>query len=134
MAEFQNFNLDTSDYLGIKYDEYINFMQSKSISQPTEYTRIRNSVIKQLKQDLLEQTFKSYYNLLTTGNGFNDLPMAPSYPKQEASNFALGVTKTINKILDEVLAIVLPAQQADFARLQQGKKAQASNIDVPTPV
>ena len=129
MADFQNFNLDTSDYLGIKYDEYINHMQSLSISQPTEYTRIRNSVIKQLKQDLLEKTFERYYNLLTSGKGFTDLPKSPSYLKQEASNFALGATKTINKILDEVLNIVLPAQQADFAKLQQGKKADSANID-----
>jgi len=128
MAEFQNFNLDTSDYLGIKYDEYINHMRSMSISEPTKYTGIRNEVIRKLKQDLLKQTFESYYTLLTTGAGYG-LPLPPSYPKQEASNFALGATKTINKILDEVLEIVLPAQQADFAQLQQVVKASGANID-----
>ena len=126
----QDFELDTSDFLGFKYQSHINKMQALSISEPTKYTKLRNEVIAILKEDLLKKVFDDYYRLLTTGKDFGDLAdYPPSYPKQKASDFALGATITIEGILDKALDIVLPAQQADFALVQSKRKALADGID-----
>jgi hypothetical protein len=124
----QDFEVDTSDYLGFKYDAYIHEMQTLAISQPSEYNNIRTKVVKELKEQLLESAFNLYYHLLTDGKGFS-VKSPPSYPKQKASKFALKATNVMNEILDEALAIVLPSKQADFAQLQQSLKATAAGID-----
>ena len=37
----QNFEVDTSDYMGFKYEEYLNELMSIAMSKPSEYYKIR---------------------------------------------------------------------------------------------
>jgi len=125
----QNFEINQSNYIGTDYKAYINSMRAMSISKPTEYTLLRESVIEILKKKILDEVYLQYYTLLTSGKGFA-LPRAPCYPNQLASAFALSATETINDILDRCLEIVLPAEQEDFARIQQKAKARVASIEV----
>ena len=131
MSNPQSFEISQANYLGTEYKAYINYMRTMSISKPTDYTILREKVIEKLKKDILNNVYKEYYTLLTTGKGYG-LPRAPSYPNQMASSFALSATETINEILDKCLEIVLPAEQEDFARIQQRAKAKVESVDMPT--
>jgi len=94
-----------------------------------------------VKQQAVEDQFRIYYNLLTAGtdkNGRQLIPdgagirgdtadkFVPNYPKQLTSQFALGAAKTIDKIAEEAVDILLPKDyksisQDRFSKIAEGK-------------
>ena len=128
----QNFEVDTSDYLGFQYEEYLNEVMAIAMSTPAIYYKMRADTLKALKQVVVKQVYESYYKLLTLGeiNGTNTLnKLVPHYPQQKASQFALGASKTINEILNSALDIILPSNHLDVAKLKLTQKGEASKIE-----
>ena len=132
MSVKQNFEVDTSDYLGFQYEEYLNEVMAIAMSTPAKYYKMRSDTLKALKQVVVKQVYESYYNLLTLGeiNGKNTLnKLVPHYPQQKASQFALGASKTINEILNSALDIILPSNHLDVAKLKLTQKGEAGKIE-----
>ena len=132
MSVKQNFEVDTSDYLGFQYEEYLNEVMAIAMSTPAIYYKMRADTLKALKQIVVKQVYESYYNLLTIGeiNGKNTLnKLVPHYPQQKASQFALGASKTINEILNSALDIILPSNHLDVAKLKLTQKGEAGKIE-----
>ena len=128
----QNFQVDTSDYLGFQYEEYLNEVMAIAMSKPADYYKMRAETLKLLKQVVVKQVYDTYYNLLTTGKIGNDTPLnplVPDYPQQKASHFALSASKTINEILNSALDIILPSNHLDVAKLKLTQKGEAAKID-----
>ena len=128
----QNFEVDTSDYMGFKYEEYLNELMSIAMSKPAEYYNIRKATLKELKQGIITQIYTTYYTLLTKGtiNSTNTLGgLVPCYPQQKASQFSLAASKTINEILNSALDIILPANHLDVAKMKLTQKGDASKIE-----
>ena len=128
----QNFQVDTNDYLGFQYEEYLNELMALAVSKPSDYYKIRAETLKLLKQVVVKQVYNTYYGLLTTGeiNGQSPLgSLVPHYPQQKASQFALGASKTINDILNSALDIILPPNHLDVAKLKLTEKGNAAKID-----
>ena len=128
----QNFQVDTSDYMGFKYEEYLNKLMSLAMSKPSEYYQIRSDTLKALKQGIITQIYTTYYTLLTKGtiNATNTLAgLVPCYPQQKASQFSLAASKTINEILNSALDIILPANHLDVAKMKLTEKSSATRID-----
>ena len=46
----QNFQVDTSEYLGFKYEEYLNNLMAVAMSKPSDYYKIRADTLKELKR------------------------------------------------------------------------------------
>ena len=127
----QNFQVDTSDYLGFLYEEYLNNVMAMAMSKPAEYYDMRAKVLKDLKQVVITSVYKEYYELLTTKElgSFNGVNLVPHYPQQKASQFALAASKTINEILNSALDIILPANHLDVAKLKLTQKGEAAKIE-----
>ena len=128
----QNFEVDTSDYLGFQYEEYLNELMALAVSKPSDYYKIRAETLKLLKQIVVKQVYDTYYGLLTTGVIDGQTPLGalvPHYPQQKASQFALGASKTINDILNSALDIILPSNHLDVAKLKLTQKGEAAKID-----
>ena len=128
----QNFQVDTSDYMGFKYEEYLNELMAIAVSKPSEYYKMRSDTLKLLKQGMITQIYTTYYTLLTTGqiNGSSPLgSLIPSYPQQKASQFSLAASKTINEILNSALDIILPANHLDVAKMKLTEKGSATRIE-----
>ena len=128
----QNFQVDTSDYMGFKYEEYLNELMAIAVSKPSEYYKMRSDTLKLLKQGIITQIYTTYYTLLTTGqiNGSSPLGnLVPSYPQQKASQFSLAASKTINEILNSALDIILPANHLDVAKMKLTEKGSATRSD-----
>jgi hypothetical protein len=135
------FEIDTGDYLGIKYESFKDEMLSLALAEPSEYFLLRKVILERVKQQAVEDQFKIYYNLLTLGlekNGREIIPgdaglksstvakFVPNYPKQLTSQFALGAAKTIDKIAEEAVEILLPKDykaisQDRFSKIAEGK-------------
>ena len=128
----QNFQVDTSDYMGFKYEEYLNELMSLAMSKPSEYYKMRSDTLKALKQGIISQIYTTYYTLLTTGKVGGASPLGalvPSYPQQKASQFSLAASKTINEILNSALDIILPANHLDVAKMKLSEKSSATRIE-----
>ena len=135
------FNIDTGDYLGIKYESFKDEMLALALAEPSEYFKLRKAVLQKVKQQAVEDQFKIYYNLLTTGTdkaggqiltggagirGDTADKFVPNYPKQLTSQFALGAAKTIDKIAEEAVEILLPKDyksisQDRFSKIAEGR-------------
>jgi len=136
-----DFKIDTGDYLGIKYESFKDEMLALALAEPSEYFKLRKAVLQTVKQQAVEDQFRIYYNLLTAGKdkeGNDIIPrsagirdetaakFAPNYPKQLTSQFTLGAAKTIDKIAEESVEILLPKDyksisQDRFSKIAEGK-------------
>jgi hypothetical protein len=128
----QNFQVDTSDYMGFKYEEYLNELMAIAMSEPKKYYKMRADTLKALKQGIITQVYTTYYNLLTTGVVGSDETLEglkPCYPQQRASQFSLSASKTINEILNSALDIILPANHLDVAKMKLTQKGEAGRIE-----
>ena len=46
----QNFQVDTSDYLGFEYEEYLNSLMALAMSKPADYYKIRAATLASSKK------------------------------------------------------------------------------------
>jgi len=124
-----NFKLDTDDYLGFNYENYIHDLEAYALTKPSEYYKMRSSLLKALKGGIVKQTFDVYYQLLTEGKvgefsmQIDGTDISPSYPKQEASAFAIQASKTVNKILDKAMEEIMPANHLNLSKIRLTKLA-----------
>ena len=133
----QNFQVDTSDYLGFQYEEYLNELMAIAMSSPKLYYSMRADTLKELKQVVVKTVYDTYYELLTKGTvnrkaplvDTEGNPLVPHYPQQKASQFALSASKTINEILNSALDIILPANHLEVAKMKLTQKGEAAKIE-----
>jgi hypothetical protein len=126
-----NFEIDTNDYLGFEYEEYLNNVNAMAISKPSEYYKMRAFVLAETKKKVVKSVYDAYYKLLTTQpvGTYNGQELIPHYPAQKASKFALEASATTNAILNKALEIVLPVNYTDIANQKLVQKGQADKID-----
>ena len=125
----QRFQVDTSDYLGFKYEQYKNDLYAMALSKPSDYFALRKKVIEAVKTQAVGDIYKSFFNILSKGldkEGQTNLirNMEPCYPQQEVSKIALKASKTLNSILDEVIEIILPQNFKDLANQRLVQKSE----------
>jgi len=126
-----NFEIDTNDYLGFEYEEYLNNVNAMAISKPSEYYKMRAFVLAETKKKVVKSVYDAYYKLLTTQSvgTYNGQELIPHYRTQKASKFALEASATTNAILNKALEIVLPVNYTDIANQKLVQKGQADKID-----
>ena len=125
----QNFEVNTSDYLGFEYEEYLNSLMALAMSKPAEYYDIRSKTLAALKKTVVEAVYTQYYKLLTTEKLPGSNGLIPHYPQQKASQFALAASKTINEILNSALDIILPANHLDVAKLKLSERGNVTKFE-----
>jgi hypothetical protein len=121
------FRIDTEDFLGLKYENYKNELYAMALSTPSEYFKLRKSVLEVVKTQAIKDIYTQFYNLLSKGQDINgavigDLP-EPGFPQQNVSKFALKAASTLDKILEEAIEIILPI---DFKHLSQKRLEEQS--------
>ena len=126
----QNFQVNTNDYLGFEYEEYLNKLMALAMSKPAEYYEIRSKTLADLKKVVVSAVYTEYYELLTTKQLPGSAPaLIPHYPQQKASQFALAASKTINEILNSALDIILPANHLDVAKLKLTERGNVTKFE-----
>ena len=128
-----DFKLDTADYLSIEYNSFRDDMLELALSKPSEYFALRKTVLKAVKKDAVENMYKTYYNLLSAGTDVSGSKIAdgfvPHYPKQLVNQFALGAAKTIDKIAEDAIELLLPRNYKDIANERTSTKGKSSMIE-----
>ena len=118
-------------------------MLQLALSRPAEYFELRKAVLMAVKKEACVTQYKVYYNLLTTAKKadgttsiFQDMtePAAadkfvPHYPKQLVNQFALGAAKTIDKISEDAVELLLPRDFKSIANERTSTKSKGLGIE-----
>ena len=128
-----NFKINPADYAGIDHEAYRSDMLQLALTQPTEYTKLRKELLNIVKKTAVNSQYAIYYYLLTvgqeagTGDGGNSIlknakleeatkdMFVPHVPSQIVNEFALKASKTIDKIAEEAIEMILPADWKQIA-------------------
>ena len=137
-----DFKIDPSDYLSIDYETYRDDMLELALSQPADYFELRKAVLKAVKRQACIDQYNIYYNLLTSGKKTDGSsifaggpePKAaaafkPKYPKQLVNQFALGAAKTIDKISEDAVELILPRDYKSIANERTSTKSKGLGIE-----
>ncbi len=128
-----NFKINPADYAGIDHESYRSDILQLAHSQPTKYTKLRKEVLNIVKKEAVNSQYAIYYYLLTAGQeaGSGDggdsilkdskleaatkAMFVPHVPSQIVNEFALKASKTIDKIAEEAIEMILPADWKQIA-------------------
>ena len=128
MSGADRFKIDTEDFLGLKYEAYKNELYAMALSTPSEYFKLRKSVLEVVKTQAIKDIYTQFYNLLSKGQDINGNTISdlaePGYPAQLVSKFSLKAASTLDKILEEAIEIILPIDFKHLAtkRLEEQSK------------
>ena len=126
-----------NDVLGIEFNQYKNQVYSASITDPSTYFKKRNDMEVLLKKVLVTDMFNTIYDLLRYGiitdkKGLETKvcigEAQPNYPSNLVNYEAQKITATFNSIIDDVIAILMPADYEDIARDKLRIKARAVGL------
>jgi hypothetical protein len=126
--------IDSSNYLGIKHDNYLADIYTMALANPTKFNFLRAKVSEYLKTSMTENLFKLIFNLMLDGTDLtgnisiiNDgtRPLQPQVPEDDVHSFALSATKTLAGICDELLAKLLPKPMTEVMTAQFTKDGLA---------
>ncbi len=137
------FEIDPADYLAIDYEAFRDDMIELVLSNSAKYFKLRGEVLKKVKKEACKLQYKVYYNLLTeakdaegnrilAGTGVTaDVveKFVPHYPKQLVCQFALGASKTIDKIAEDAIELILPRDLENIAKQRTAIKAKANGME-----
>jgi hypothetical protein len=137
------FEIDPADYLSIDYEAFRDDMLELALSRPAEYFELRKAVLMAVKKEACVKQYNVYYNLLTKAKksdgstsifqGITEPTAAdrfvPNYPKQLVNQFALGAAKTIDKISEDAVELLLPRDFKSIANERTGTKSKGLGIE-----
>ena len=127
----QTFKLNTSNYIGFEYKQYLNQMKLVALTNPKDYATFRNNAIKDLADKLSKDWYDMTYDILTTGKHGNinlGLPANPNYPAQELAKLALSHTQTIVDMMDEIVELLVPEDYLATAVKRLEDKRETNGI------
>jgi hypothetical protein len=117
--KYFDFKIDPSDYMGIAHEEFKTTMLELALTKPSEYFALRRTVLSNVKRAAVQNQYMVYYLLLSNGStisepddgsvaGKSSSFFTPNIPKQIINEFALKAAKTIDKISEEAIEMILP--------------------------
>ena len=128
------FEIDTSDYLGYKYDQYVDKLYAMALSKTSDYYALRDQVVEKVKIQSVQKIYKLFNDILSTGTvdnvqviKINNANVSPCYSRQEISKISLKASRTLDAILNEVIDIILPKDHLEIANLKSLKVSQISS-------
>ena len=127
---------DPLDYLAVNYEIYCNQIYSLSISQPTEYYKMRNELLTGLNKKLLTDTHNIIFDLLRYGQ-IDEVKYTstytPSYPTELCNKISMDIAKAYQNEILKIIKFLLPPDNESLAKSSMSTKVLANSIDRITP-
>ena len=128
---------DPLDYLSVNYQAYCNQVYSLSITEPSKYYTLRNTLTLALNTENLQNLHGTIFDLLRYGqikdkmytNGY-----MPSYPCEKVNKICMDISVLIKQELDKITSLLLPPDNHKLADSSLRSKHLSSLIDIPTAV
>lgn len=110
-----NFQVSPSLVLGHLYSAYQEELYLHAVSSPSEYSKVRASVLKQVKIKVVSDLYKNLRDVLCKGElggaalvNLGGEALVVNYPPNSADSRILSIAKALDKELDEIIDIVIP--------------------------
>ena len=120
------------DYLSVNYELYCNHIYSMSISQPTEYYKMRAVLLEALNKELLTHTHTIVFDLLRYGQIGTEKytsTFSPQYPTELCNQISMSIAKSYQLEVKKIVKILLPPDFESLARSSLSTKTLANTID-----
>lgn len=138
-----DFQVDTADYDGTNHQAFRTKLVQLALTEPKSYFKLRAMVLEKVKKEAVLLQYKVYYNLLTSGENATGTAiitdatatgigeslteiMKPCVPAQEANKFALSAAKTIGKICEDAIEMIIPLNYKDIAEERTRKQTEGN--------
>ena len=124
------------DILGLQFSQYKQKVYSLSITNPTEYFKVREEMEETLKRVLVTNMYDVIYNLLrygiiNDGTGEKEVCIGkskPNYPSNLVNDEAIKISATLNTIIDQIIDIIHPSDYEALALDKMRIKAKAVGL------
>ena len=131
------FRIDPNAYLGHNYASFRDKLFSLAIADPKKYFAIREEVVRKTKQNAVKQLYETIFDVMdqgtVDGNPIVTVPglpagfvFSPKVPPQKINEVSLSAAKTLDKILDDILEIVVPLDYKSIAAKRLAVTGEAS--------
>ena len=140
-----DFKIDTTNYLGLDHNTYKNKLLQISLTNASEYFKMRENVIRNVKNDAIKKMYEVFYKVMSDGKlisgknaasradnepnvGDIDKVFKPAYPSQKITEFALGASKTLDAICEECIELIFPDDYRKIAESRLMRKGEADRL------
>ncbi len=135
-----DFRINVGNYFGLDHLTYIDNLQAFALTHPSEYYKLRAAVLTGVKKSNMVMIYDLFYNLLTNGEDthgraylygislkdYKPEQFRPNMSKQKVSEIAASAVKTMEKMINEAIDSILPADHLHIADAVTSKQANAS--------
>jgi hypothetical protein len=133
------FDIAPENFLGHQYSQYISKLQQTALSNPAEYFKMKRLLIERVKTGMTKTIFTDISTLLKAGtiNGSHVFEStvgstyAPAYPSQRVNQVCLSACETLDKLLDEVVDILMPPDITKILGDKLEKQGRATFAPAP---
>ena len=134
MEKDRDESINVNDVLGLQYQRYRKSLYSLSLSKPSVYYELQETVTSQIKKKLVSTMYKDIYDLLRFGkigtNSIFELQQSippPGVPSTKVNALAMSITQTLDNFCDELIELILPKS---FLSLADGRLRVQSEINI----
>lgn len=133
------FRIDPVNELGLDFQRTRSRALGIALSKPEDYYDLRQTMVSEIVEYLVENTYDAYYNLLTTGitpagkaltYGAEDVPFNPNLPTSVVNKFALRSASAIKDIAEEAIDEILPVDYNALAERASKSVLRAKGINL----
>lgn len=130
------FRIPVNDYLGHEYSAFRDRLFAMAISNPSSYFSMREAIVKDVKSEAVKNLYNVIYDTMTVGRVGNrninqggiNFDFKPHVPPQKVNEISLGAAKTLDKILDDILDIIIPIDYHSIASKRLEMKGSSAGI------
>lgn len=131
------FRIEPNAFLGHLFSQHRDVLYSFSISNPSDYFKARAAIVKDVKYNAVKDLYNTLYSVMTEGkigdqevnkDGVN-LTFVPGVPPTTVNEIALGAAKTLDRILDDVIDLIIPISYHDLASKRLEMKGLSNGIN-----
>ena len=136
MSGTMDWKVDVANYMGHKYEQYKNKLNTKAMTKPSAYYETQSKVMEELNERIAQYVYQVFYDLLTNGIlpskeklKIDGTELQPSWPSQAATKFALEASNEIDAIISKCVEIILPKSILDISKMQMAEKSKTLGIE-----
>ena len=107
-----------NDILGLDYGRFKQSMYALSLSNPSEYFKMREKISEALTEDIVTSLYNKIYLLLREGKIGKDSVtggLFVGYPSNKVNSMALSIASSMEVFLNDCIEIVLPANYLELS-------------------
>ena len=115
------------DILSLDYNRFKQNMYALSLSNPSEYFKMREKISEALTEDIVTSLYNKIYQLLREGKIADKTVtggLFVGYPSNKVNSMALSIASSMEVFLNDCIEIVLPA---NYLELSAKKMIQQTN-------